>query len=421
MPYVFFQTFGCQMNVADSNELSDRLQARGYEPTEDPTFADIVVVNTCSVREHAEQRARVRIGEYARLKKRGAELWVIGCMAERLGDVLKKEIPGVTTVIGAKSLEQIDTIIDSLIPQQQIDNKHITAIHEASDFISVMRGCDNYCAYCIVPYVRGPEMSIPVPTIIESIQKKADRGIREITLLGQNVNSYRDNGVDFPDLLARVAEVEGIKRIRFTTSHPKDCSEKLIRTIAGEPKCCNHFHLPVQAGSDRVLKLMNRRYSSADYRERVAMIRSYLPNADITTDILVGFPSETDTEFEDTLALVRDVRFTTAFMFAYSVREGTAAAAFPDSVSSEVKQARLQKLITMQTTITKEIYAAMAGKRVELMLGIRQEKRGRDWMARDNGCKRALIACDNVQSGMILEGEVVRVSGMTLICERNIP
>lgn len=419
MPSVFFQTFGCQMNVADSNELCDRLLARGFQPIEDPSFADLIVVNTCSVREHAEQRARVRIGEYVRLKKEGAQLWVIGCMAERLGDTLIKEIPGVSTVIGAKSLEKIDTILDSLIPKQNVDYSIVTEINEASDFVSVMRGCDNYCAYCIVPYVRGHEMSLPSSTIINSIQNKADRGIREITLLGQNVNSYSDGGVDFPDLLVKVAQIEGIRRIRFTTSHPKDCSEKLIRTMAQEPKCCRHIHLPVQAGSDRVLGLMNRRYSAVDYRERIAMIRHYIPDADITTDILVGFPSETDVEFEATIALVREVRFTTAFMFAYSVREGTTAAAIPDSVPQESKLVRLKRLIDVQTAITKEIYAGMAGKTVELMLGIRQEKRGCDWMARDNGCKRALIACDGVQSGTILQAKVARVSGMTLICERT--
>ena len=409
------------MNVADSTELGNRLMARGYQPTEDPTFADLIVVNTCSVREHAEQRARIRIAEYARLKKEKARLWVIGCMAERLGDALKKEIPGVSEVIGARSLDRIDTILDVLIPTAQDDRRFIPEPDEAGAFVSVMRGCDNYCSYCIVPYVRGHEHSIAVRTLLDDIKIRADQGTREITLLGQNVNSYRDGNVDFPDLLALVARIDGIRRIRFTTSHPKDCSEKLIRTIAGQPKCCRHIHLPVQAGADRILHLMNRRYSASDYRERIAMIRSYLPGADITTDILVGFPSETDAEFEETLDLVREVRFTAAFMFAYSVREGTAAAGLPDSVPQDVKLERLKRLIDIQTAVSKEVFGAMAGKKVELMIGTRQEKRGRDWMARDNGCKRALIACNGVQSGTILQAEVVRVSGMTLICERTAP
>jgi tRNA-2-methylthio-N6-dimethylallyladenosine synthase len=421
MRYVYFQTFGCQMNVADSNELGSKLFIRGYHPTEDPTLADLIVVNTCSVREHAEQRARVRIGEYARLKKSGARLWVIGCMAERLGGELKNDLHGVDEVIGAKSIASIDEILEKLIEYPQDNATDAMEQSEVSDFVSVMRGCDNYCAYCIVPYVRGREASIPVERILETVRKKVDRGVKEITLLGQNVNSYLYNGTDFPDLLHMVAEVDGLKRLRFTTSHPKDCSEKLIRSVAEIDKCCKHIHLPFQAGADRVLTAMNRRYSASAYRDHIATIRSYMPRADITTDILVGFPGETEKEFGETLKLVRDVRFTTAFMFAYSVREGTAAASMNDTVSEEVKQRRLGQLIDLQTGITKEIYAAMAGEKVELLISGRQEKRDRLWMARDNGCKRVLIACDNCKAGTILHAEVVRTGGMTLICERIEP
>jgi len=419
MRYVYFQTFGCQMNVADSNEFGSKLFVRGYHPTEDPSLADLIIVNTCSVREHAEQRARVRIGEYARMKKKNAGLWVIGCMAERLGEKLKKEIQGVDEVIGAKSVGSFDAILDKVLTDQGADNEKDTSINEVSDFISIMRGCDNYCAYCIVPYVRGHEASIPVEQILETVRIKVDRGAKEITLLGQNVNSYLSNGIDFPDLLYKVADINGLERIRFTTSHPKDCSDKLIRSIAEIDKCCKHIHLPVQAGSDRVLEVMNRRYTSATYRERITLIKSCMPEADITTDILVGFPGETDQDFHDTLDLVRDVRYTTAFMFAYSVREGTAAAKMSDTVPEEVKQQRLRELIDLQTEITKEMYADMVGKQVELLISGRQEKRDRLWMARDNGCKRVLIACDNCKAGTILHAEVVRTSGMTLICERN--
>ena len=421
MPYVFFQTFGCQMNVADSNEIGTMFFRSGYLPTEDPSQADVIIVNTCSVREHAEKRAKVRIGEYGRLKKKGAELWVVGCMAERLGGRLKKEITGVTKVIGARSFDRIESIVSSLNKNQHTDIQPITEKNDISDFVSIMRGCNNYCAYCIVPYVRGPEASIPVTEIIDSINRKVDKGVKEITLLGQNVNSYLDNGIDFPDLLHKVAEIDGLVRIRFTTSHPKDCSEKLIRTIAEEPKCCHHIHLPFQAGADRILALMNRNYSAAEYRDRITMIRSYLPAADITTDILVGFPSETDEEFEATMSLTRTIRFTTAFMFAYSLREGTAAAQMADTVSHEIKQQRLRRLIDLQTDITKEIYADIVEKNVTLLVGDRQQKRDRMFLARDNGCKRALIACNNVKAGTIFEARVVRTSGMTLICERTVP
>jgi tRNA-2-methylthio-N6-dimethylallyladenosine synthase len=408
------------MNVADSNGIGAMLFRRGFVAVDNPALADLLVVNTCSVREHAEKRALAKIAEFSGLKKRSAQLWVIGCMAQRLGESLKKEVPGINRVIGAKSIETIEALIEEVYHDHYDHPTGPTGLHEATAFVSIIRGCDNYCAYCIVPYVRGHEISIPGTTIIEQIRQKADRGIREITLLGQNVNSYSDSDMDFPDLLMKVAEIEGIERVRFMTSHPKDCSEKLIRTIAQAPKCCRHIHLPVQAGSDRVLSAMNRRYTAADYRDRIGMIREYLPDADITTDILVGFPGETADDFELTLDLIRDVRFTTAFMFAYSVREGTAAAAMADTVSHPEKLERLRRLIDIQTMITREVYAATAGKKVHLMISGRQEKRERLWMATDSGCKRALIACDTLQAGTILDAMVVKTSGMTLICERGI-
>lgn len=407
------------MNVADSNEFENLLTLRGFTRAADAQTADLIVVNTCSVRENAELRAKARIFEFSRLKKRGSQLWVIGCMAERLGNNLKAEIRGVDRVVGAKSIEQSASIIDEVFSRDAAHSGAAATAHEAGDFISIMRGCDNYCAYCIVPYVRGHELSIDHKSIVATIQAKAAAGVREITLLGQNVNSYSDNGIDLPDLLTMVAEIDGVKRIRFTTSHPKDCSEKLVKVMAAEPKCCHHLHLPVQAGADRILGIMNRRYTVSEYRERVAMIRSYMPDADITTDILVGFPGETDAEFTETLDLVREVRYTTAFMFAYSVREGTAAAAMADSVSHEVKQARLRELIGLQTGITREIYAAMKGQCVELMVAGRQEKRDMQLMGTDNGCKRALIACDDVAAGTILKARVVATSGMTLLCEKE--
>ncbi len=418
MPYVYFRTFGCQMNVADSNEVAERLRMYGFQTTEDPSAADLIIVNTCSVREHAENRAKARIAEFCRMKKREARLWVIGCMAERLGESIKAEIPGVDRVIGSRSLEMIDEAASDIFPCVNIDATD-RASDNVSDFVSIMRGCNNYCAYCIVPYVRGPEYSIPAATILESIRKKAHMGVKEITLLGQNVNSYYDQGVDFPDLLRMVCRIEGVERIRFLTSHPKDCSEKLIRVIAEEPKCCRHIHLPLQSGSDRILSKMNRRYTAAGYLECIRMIKTILPEADITTDILVGFPGEAEEDFKATLRLAEKVRFTSAFMFAYSVRPATSAASMADDVSAEEKRRRLEILIGLQTAITKEKYSDMVGRKVRLMVEGRRPKGGRFRAARDYGCKRALIACDDVSPGTILEAYVVRSSGMTLICERT--
>ena len=309
-------------------------------------------------------------------------------------------------------------ILDQYFPRQNALHTTLLKKSEISDFLAVMRGCNNYCAYCIVPYVRGSEKSIPVKMIEEAIKRRVSEVIKEINLLGQNVNSYNDEGVDFADLLRKISSIDGLERIRFTTSHPKDCSEKLIKTIAEIPKICKHLHLPFQAGSDRILKLMNRRYSSSQYRSLIEMTRKHIPDADITTDIIVGFPSETDDEFRETLNLVKEVRFTTAFMFAYSVREGTRAAEMADDVPGEIKLARLKELIEQQTAITRAIYDDFVGRELQMLVSGRQEKREKLWMGMDQGCKRLLLSCENAEAGMIFKVRAVKSSGMTLICER---
>jgi tRNA-2-methylthio-N6-dimethylallyladenosine synthase len=418
MPLFFFQTFGCQMNIADSDDLKRELLCRGYNETSDVHVADVLIVNTCSVRENAESRAKARIQEFGRIKKRGASLWVTGCMAQRLGDKLKEEIKTIDRVIGAQKMVDFIAHLDQFLPDYDHSSTQEKLQNSPGDFIAVMRGCENFCTYCIVPHVRGPEVSIPAEEIIAKVTSRAEEGVSEFTLLGQNVNSYHDKSTDFADLLNSVASISGVKRVRFTTSHPKDCSEKLIRTIAANPSLCKHIHLPVQAGSDRILQLMNRKYSVEQYIGLIEMIRRYLPEADITSDIMVGFPGETEHEFEETLRLVEKVQYTTAFMFAYSAREGTAAASMSETVSEEVKSARLKSLIDLQTSITKKIYDSAVGKEFEVMICSRQEKRDRLWMGMDNGFKKVLLSCDNAEAGMILKVRAVRSSGMTLICER---
>ncbi len=417
MPFVYFQTFGCQMNVADSDELKRKLESRGFEETSCIADADLIIVNTCTVRQNAENKALARIKEFSKLKKPQCLLWVTGCMAQRMGDTLKDTIPGVSLVIGAKEIDNLDSIINEHLIHSSFYNQEHHRHSSVSDFITVMRGCNNYCAYCIVPYVRGDEHSIPALSILDTIRARIDDGVKEITLLGQNVNSYNDNGTDFADLIVKVSALDGLKRLRFTTSHPKDCSDKLIRTIAETPQCCSHFHLPVQAGADRILSIMNRRYTAKDYLNRIDTIRRYIPHADITTDILVGFPTETDAEFNDTLSLVKQVRYTTAFMFAYSVREGTAASRMTDDIPKQEKLDRLNRLIEVQTEITKEIYDSMIGSAVEVMINGRQDKREKFWMGQDNGCKRILVAGEHFNNGDIIRCLVKRSSGMTLVCD----
>jgi tRNA-2-methylthio-N6-dimethylallyladenosine synthase len=426
MPFVHFETFGCQMNVADSDMLAQALYAKGYLPAQDASVADLIVVNTCSVREHAEVRALARIGEYCNRKKKGSdnqEIWVIGCMAQRMGNGLKEKLPGVDRVIGAKD---IVSFVQELHHETELDRDQGStggAGAKVSAFIPIMRGCNNFCSYCVVPSLRGEETSIPSSQIIDDIRRLVESGTKEVTLLGQNVNSYRDvdggGAVDFSDLLDTIHDIPGLLRIRFTTSHPKDCTDKVIRTMARLPKLCKHLHLPVQSGSSRILTEMNRGYDRDAYLRRIEALRAMVPDIDITTDAMVGFPSESERDFRDTLSLFREVRYTTAFMFAYSKRGNTRAASMTDDVPVEEKKARLAELIGLQTGITKEKYAAMTGKPVEVLVTEKQQRGSGMWMGQDGGCKRTLLACAHNIAGTILQGRVVRSSGMTLIVERT--
>jgi tRNA-2-methylthio-N6-dimethylallyladenosine synthase len=411
------------MNVADSDMIGELLAQRGYSLAGSAHEADLIVVNTCSVRAHAEQRARARIAEYARLKStsgKNPELWVAGCMAQRFGERLKEEIRGVDRVVGAIEVEELPGHIDRYLAGTGCGRAETVSRRGVTAFVPVMRGCDNYCAYCIVPYVRGREHSIPAADVHRTVQDLADSGVKEVTLIGQNVNSYRapESGLDFADLLARVSTVEGIARIRFTTSHPKDCSEKLIRTVAELPALCTHLHLPVQSGSTRILGLMNRRYTRDDYLRLVEKMRTHMPECDITTDIMVGFPSETDADYRDTLSLVRDLRFTAAFMFRFSPRPGTRAAAMQDPVPAAVSSERLKELISIQTEITREHYRSMVGGEADILFTARQSRRERAWMGQTAGCRRALLSCRDDLAGTILRVKITRTTGMTLLCER---
>lgn len=420
----YMKTFGCQMNVSDSEMLATLLVERGFNETEEERDADLIIVNTCSVREKAEVKAERKILEYAKIKKKSALLWVVGCMAQRVGDELMARIPQVSRVIGAKEIEFVEDHIDTyLSPLGTFSPNEGRSESDWSVFLPVMRGCDKFCTYCIVPHVRGREHSIPLDTVLEQVKQKIERGATEITLLGQTVNSYQHEDTDFSDLLRAVHELPGIERIRFTSPHPKDISDKVIKTVAELPKVCNHIHLPVQAGSDAILKRMNRTYTSAEFLERVDKIRELIPDVDITTDVMVGFPGETDEDFEATMELFRKVRFTSAFMFAYSPRKGTGAANYKDQIPQEVKLKRLNELVQLQTDITKEIYSEMVGKEVTTLLTLRQDgKKGREphWLGQDNGFKRVLINSDREDlGGKVITGTVVKSTGMTLVVEEN--
>jgi tRNA-2-methylthio-N6-dimethylallyladenosine synthase len=420
MPLVYFETFGCQMNVADSDELTDALLLRGFTKTQSSTDADVVVINTCSVREHAEVRALARISQHAAHKKQHKKrqsIWVMGCMAQRMGESLLKKIPGIDRVIGAREFASFLANLDAVCASERCGRPHTAAQGGVSRFVPIMRGCNNGCAYCVVPLVRGPEVSLPAAGIEGTVKSLVDKGAKEVTLLGQNVNSYRDGATDFSSLLRRLHAIDGLHRIRFTTSHPKDCTEQLVMTMAQLPKLCKHLHLPVQSGARRVLSIMNRNYTPDGYLRLIDMIRKHLPHADITTDAMVGFPTETEQEYNDTLSLFRTVRFTAAFMFMYSARPGTEAGRREDDVPLTEKKRRLKELIDVQTSITRQRYAAMVGTECAVLFTARQDGGRRLWMGQDMGCKRALFACKEPLAGTILNVPVTKSTGMTLICE----
>lgn len=419
MPTVHIETFGCQMNAADSARLEQLLAARGYHPAESVGEADLIVVNTCSVREKAENRALARIQQYCTTRKAGSHLWVIGCMAERMGERLRRRFPGIDTIIGAPSMEHIAGDIDGYLQGVAITGDRAPRPSApVSAFVPVMRGCDNFCSYCIVPHVRGREHSVSWAELETTIGELVRRGTVEVTLLGQNVNSYCCDGIDFAGLLKRVHGIPGIKRIRFTTSHPKDFSDRLVETMAELPGVCNHVHLPVQSGSSRILGLMKRGYDREAYLAKIDMLRRRIPEVDITTDAMVGFPTESREEFEETCSLFQSVRFTTAFMFAYSPREGTGAFAMRDDISREEKRRRLNRLIAIQTSITKQKYGDAVGRELEVLATERQRRRDRHWMGSDYGCKRVLVACRDDLAGTILRVHVDASSGMTLVGRR---
>lgn len=380
----FVETYGCQMNHAESASVAALLESRGWTASTDSDTADLVIINTCSVRITAETRAVGRIAYYAAIKKkRPLVLVVMGCMAERIHDTLRKKYPAVDYVVGMYERDIFSDLFSALesgIPYVPVDEKPAAAYHFAASslekgafqsFVPIMNGCNNFCTYCIVPYVRGREVSRDLSEILAELDLLADRGVREITLLGQNVNSYRypdpdtGNVLDFPALLERVCrkiEERGvIQWVRFTSSHPKDFSDELIEVIAREKAVCNMIHLPVQNGSNRMLKAMNRKYTREEYLALVGRIRSRIPGATLSTDILVGFPGETEEDLEDTLSLMQIVSYDAAFMYHYNPREGTAAFDLPNRIPDDLKKERLARVIELQHRMSRERMRARVG------------------------------------------------------------
>ncbi len=379
-------TFGCQMNEYDSQRMAQMLMD-SYCLTPFPEEADLIIVNTCSIREKAEHKLYSLLGRLKGLKRTNPSLkiGVAGCVAQQLGKDLFERAPQVDFVMGPQGLYDLKRIVRCLEKGEErllktelnedFDIPYIDApLPRRGDvraFVTIMQGCDNFCTYCIVPFVRGREISRPVDDILREIGSLVDQGIKDVTLLGQNVNSYGkkpSEGVDFPGLLKEIDRAFPGIRLRFTTSHPKDLSDRLIECFGRLGTLCEHLHLPVQSGSDRILKRMNRRYSRAEYLQKVEKLRSACPDMTITTDLIVGFPGETEEDFSQTMSLLEKVRFDQAFAFKFSERPGTAAARFPEKVAEDVKSRRLTKLLELQNQIGLEQYRRFEGRVCEVLV-----------------------------------------------------
>jgi tRNA-2-methylthio-N6-dimethylallyladenosine synthase len=418
-------TYGCQMNLADSSTLASTLITRGYRRVEQEQQADLIILNTCSVREKAEERVLGRLGELYQYKRSNpaVKIAVVGCMAQRLAQDLKERVPHVDVVLGTDRIFELPDVLEG----QEGTAAVMTAFgHENMDmiqpvketpysaFVTISRGCDNYCTYCIVPYVRGKERSHSADYLVDSVKKLVDEGVVEVTLLGQNVNSYRHEDNDFPLLLKRVAGETGVRRLRFMTSHPKDLSRRLVDMIANEPKIMPHIHLPLQSGSNRVLKKMGRIYTIEHYFRIVDYIRQNLPYVTLTTDLIVGFPSETEEEYEMTLDAVTRIRYDSAFMFRYSIRPGTTAAKLEDNVPEADKIRRLNRLIKLQQQISYEMNQREVGQiRTGLVEG--DSRRSTQFRrARTEGNKTVLFRGEQAAVGSVVAVRIVAADAFTL-------
>ena len=403
MPRIYIETYGCQMNVADSELVLGVLEREGYVAVDDPAAADVVLVNTCAVRDHAEQKVLSRVGELKRCKRPGGVLGVVGCMAQRLGPKLLERIPQVDLVVGPDGYRGLPELIARVRAgggERAADvefrgwehYEDVPPAREAgaSAFVTVQRGCDYRCTFCIVPMTRGPERSRKLADVVREVERLAGAGTTEVTLLGQTVNSYDDGTHDFADLLRAVGAVPGIRRMRFTSPYPTDFGERVVAAMAETPAVCEHVHLPVQSGSSRVLKRMLRRYDRERYLDVVAALRHAMPGLALTTDIIVGFPGETEEDFRDTLSLVETVAFDDAFTFRYSPREGTPATRLKDVVPDHVAGERLERLVATVRGIARRKNVGLVGSRHEVLVEGRA-KRGDLLQARTRGNKVALF------------------------------
>lgn len=433
------QTFGCQMNVYDSETLTGILRACGHENVATVHKADLALINACSVRRSAETRVLGQLGHLKTLKRRGLirYIGVCGCMAQKHGEELLKQCDYIDLLLGPGALPTLPSLLDRLeanekpiIELSRIDQEDREQFSPPDGpvsypcFVTIMKGCNRRCTYCVVPYTRGPERSRRPEKILDEIRRRVDCGYREITLLGQTVNSYRFGDVDFVDLLEEINRIEGLRRIRFATSHPADATGRLLFALRDLDKVCEHIHLPVQCGSNRILKAMGRNHTKEDYLRIADSLWDIFGNVDsehtltFSTDLIVGFPGETEQDFEETLDLMRHVRWDSAFMFKFSIRPGTPAATLADQVNEEVKSRRLNQIIKFQHQTSREINETLIGKTVEVMLDhpTTDHKSGSQWDGRSRQGKTVKVSgtSPRAQPGDIVRVRVERVTSYTL-------
>jgi tRNA-2-methylthio-N6-dimethylallyladenosine synthase len=417
---VYIETYGCQMNVADSELMFGVLLRDGYVRAAEPEGADVMLVNTCAVRDNAEQRVIGRVGELQRYKRSGGVLGVVGCMAQRLGPALLARVPRVDLVVGPDGYRNLPELIGLAQGGQRVSDtefrswehyEDVPAVREngPTAFVTVQRGCDYRCTFCIVPQTRGPERSRKLEDVVREVDALVEQGTTEVTLLGQTVNSYHDGTHDFADLLRAIGGVHGLRRLRFTSPYPTDFTVRVIEAMATTPAVCEHVHLPVQSGSNAVLKRMLRRYSRERYLEVVAELRRAIPGVTVSTDIIVGFPGETDAQFEETLSLVADADFDAAYTFKYSVREGTPAVRLRDHIPDGVASDRLDHLIEVVRACTRRKNIGRVGEIHEALVE-RPAKRGELMLARTRSNHLVLVDLPQSSTG---EYHQVRLTGTT--------
>lgn len=437
MSKYFIRTYGCQMNLHESEKLAGLLENAGYTLADEPESADVILFVTCCIRENAEQKVYGHIGSLKQYKAENPNVVIAvgGCMTQQKGaaEKLKKKFPFVDVIFGTHNLCDFmrlleeksgrkKTLIEITEEDSESENTPMTRSSFPNAWVNVIYGCNNFCTYCIVPYVRGREKSRTIPDVVAEVKKLVESGYKEITLLGQNVNSYgndfKSEGGDFADLLDAIGrEVKGKYRLRFMSNHPKDLTERLVAAMARNENACHSVHLPLQSGSNEVLRRMNRRYTREDYMAKLAMIKKYMPDCAVSTDVMVGFPGENEQDFRDTMDIMEQADFASAFMFVYSRREGTPAATMPDQIPEEVSKARIMEMVAAQNARTARHSALYQGRTIEILCEDFDDKK-QMYLGRDEYGRMGYFASDKDERGNFVTVKVIETNGISLYCEK---